>query len=115
MSTPILTTKFFIPPTRKELVQRQRLLNRLSQGIERKLTLVSGPAGFGKTTLLSAWVAELQRPVGWISLDAADNDWSSFVSFLIKGLQNISAGIANDIIEMLSSAKTQESDALIPT
>ncbi|MFO7622923.1 MAG: LuxR C-terminal-related transcriptional regulator [Anaerolineales bacterium] len=113
MSTPILTTKFFIPPTRKELVQRQRLLNRLSQGIERKLTLVSGPAGFGKTTLLSAWVAELQRPVGWISLDAADNDWSSFVAFLIKGLQKISAGIANDIVEMLYSAKTQESDALI--
>jgi LuxR family maltose regulon positive regulatory protein len=110
---PILRTKLFIPPTRKELVHRQRLLNRLSQGMERKLTLVSGPAGFGKTTLLSTWVTELQHPVGWISLDGADNDWNRFVTFLIQGLQTISDGIANDIIEMFSSAKSQESDAII--
>ncbi len=97
MSTPILTTKLFIPTTRKELVERERLLNRLSLGIERKLTLVSGPAGFGKTTLLSEWVAQLQSPVGWISLDVADNDWNSFLSFLIKGLQNISAALQSTL------------------
>ena len=113
MSTPILTTKLFIPQTRKVLVHRQRLLDRLSQGMEGKLTLVSGPAGFGKTTLLSAWVAESQRPAGWISLDAEDNDWSRFVTYLIKGLQTISDFITNDIIEMLYSAKPHDSDVLI--
>jgi LuxR family maltose regulon positive regulatory protein len=53
MSTPILTTKLYIPPTRPELVSRPRLIERLNEGLHRKLTLVSAPAGFGKTTLIA--------------------------------------------------------------
>jgi len=113
MSTQILTTKLFIPRTRKGFVERERLLNQLSLGMERKLTLVSGPAGFGKTSLLSKWVSQLKNPVGWVSLDAADNDWNRFLSFLVQGLQNISNGIAIDILDMLYSAKPQKNDTLI--
>ncbi len=63
MITPLLTTKLYIPPVRPELVSRPRLTERLNAGPHRKLTLVSAPAGFGKTTLVSEWVADCGRPV----------------------------------------------------
>ena len=57
MSTPILATKLYIPPPRPRVVPRPRLIERLNEGLHRKLTLISAPAGFGKTTLVSEWVA----------------------------------------------------------
>ena len=57
MSTPVLVTKLYIPPPRPNVVPRPRLIARLNEGLHRKLTLISAPAGFGKTTLVSAWVA----------------------------------------------------------
>ena len=79
MPPPLLTTKLYIPPVRPELVSRPRLIERLNAGLQRKLTLVSAPAGFGKTTLLSEWIGESAnqrcgRPVAWLSLDEGDND-----------------------------------------
>ena len=74
MSTPLLTTKLYVPPRRPNVVLRSRLIERLNAGLHRKLTLISAPAGFGKTTLLSEWVAECERPVAWLSLDDGDND-----------------------------------------
>ncbi len=62
MSTPILATKLYIPPPRPDRVRRQRLIERLNEGLSGKLTLVSAPAGFGKTTLICEWVAGLDRP-----------------------------------------------------
>ena len=56
----LLQTKFYIPPIRRELVSRSRLIERLNTGLQRKLTLISAPAGFGKTTLLSKWVSDLR-------------------------------------------------------
>jgi LuxR family maltose regulon positive regulatory protein len=113
MPAQIPTAKLSIPQTRKKMVRRQRLTQHLAKGMDGKLTLVSGPAGFGKTTLLSEWVAQVNYPVGWVSLDEGDNDWGRFLSFFIKGLQNISEGIANGVLEMLYADKPQESDALI--
>jgi LuxR family maltose regulon positive regulatory protein len=69
MSTQILATKLFVPPRRPNVVLRQRLLERLNAGLQRKLTLISAPPGFGKSTLLSAWVAGCGRPLAWLSLD----------------------------------------------
>ena len=74
MVTPLLKTKLFVPPARPELISRPRLIERLNEGLDRRLTLVSAPAGFGKTTLLSEWVAGAGRPVAWLSLDEGDND-----------------------------------------
>jgi LuxR family maltose regulon positive regulatory protein len=82
MTTPILTTKLYIPPVRPELVSRPRLIERLNAGLDRKLTLISAPAGFGKTTLMSEWVNESKRPVAWLSLDDNDNDLQRFVTVL---------------------------------
>ena len=62
MDTPLLQTKLYIPPTRPELVSRPRLIERLNEGLHRKLTLVSAPAGFGKTTLVSDWLRQLDGP-----------------------------------------------------
>ena len=74
MSAPLLTTKLYIPPARPELVSRPRLIERLNAGLHRKLTLVSAPAGFGKTTLLSEWVAGYgpRTRVAWLSLNESD-------------------------------------------
>jgi LuxR family maltose regulon positive regulatory protein len=63
MSTLILSTKLYIPPPPTKAVPRPRLTTRLNEGLQRKLTLVSAPAGFGKTTLVSAWAAASDRPV----------------------------------------------------
>ena len=74
MSTLLLTTKLYIPPARPGLVPRPRLVTRLNRGLTGKLTLISAPAGFGKTTLLSDWISQSERYVAWLSLDDGDND-----------------------------------------
>jgi LuxR family maltose regulon positive regulatory protein len=87
---PLLETKLYIPQWRPGLVSRPRLIERMHQGIERKLTLVSAPAGFGKTTLLAEWLAatpENERAAGWVSLDQSDNDPAFFWAYFIKALQ----------------------------
>ena len=80
MPTPILATKLYIPPPRAKIVLRPRLIERLNEGLSagRKLTLISASAGFGKTTLVSEWVAGCERPVAWLSLDEGDNDLTAF-------------------------------------
>src|SRR5436309_8125577 len=67
--SPILTTKLYLPRLRPNVVSRPRLLDRLNEGLHCKLTLISAPAGFGKTTLVSEWLAGGARPVAWLSLD----------------------------------------------
>ena len=87
----LLTTKLYIPPIRPRLVSRPRLVERMGAGLHRKLTLLSAPAGFGKTTLLSECAACCQRPVAWLALDEADNDPTRFLAYLIAALQGIDA------------------------
>jgi ATP/maltotriose-dependent transcriptional regulator MalT len=92
MSIPLLTTKLFIPPPRPGLVVRPRLLDRLNASVRaaQRLIVIAAPAGFGKTTLLSAWIAQLKQPrVAWLQLDLADNNRLRFVSYLIAALQTI--------------------------
>ena len=88
MSEPILATKLYIPPSRSKIVLRPRLIERLTEGLSasRKLTLVSAPAGFGKTTLVSEWVAGCDQKVAWLSLDEADNDPARFLTYLFSAL-----------------------------
>ena len=89
MKAGLLTTKLHIPFIRPELVSRSRLTERLNAGLVRKLILVSAPAGFGKTTLLSAWAASCGQPVAWLSLDERDNDPARFLAYLAAALQAI--------------------------
>ena len=74
MPTPILATKLFIPPLRTNIVPRPHLTERMKEGKFHKLTLISAPAGFGKTTLVSEWITGCGLPVAWLSLDEGDND-----------------------------------------
>jgi LuxR family maltose regulon positive regulatory protein len=95
MSTPILATKLYIPPPRPKVVFRPRLIERLNEGLNHGpgLTLISAPAGFGKTTLVSEWVAGCERPVAWLSLDEGDSNPVYFLSYLVADLQTIAPNL----------------------
>jgi len=103
MGTSLLATKLHVPSVRSELVPRPRLTGRLDEGLERKLTLVSAPAGFGKTTLVSEWVTSCETPVAWVSLDEGDNDLTRFLSYLIAALQTIQADLGAGALDLLQS------------
>jgi LuxR family maltose regulon positive regulatory protein len=84
----LLTTKLRVPRPRPHLVHRPRLIQRLEQGMERALTLISAPVGFGKSTLLSDWLASCAIPVAWLSLEPQDNEPARFLSYLLAALQS---------------------------
>jgi ATP/maltotriose-dependent transcriptional regulator MalT len=108
MSTPILATKLYIPRARSDLVPRPRLIRRLNENVHAKLTLISAPAGFGKTTLVSAWVASCGRPTAWLSLDEADNDPIRFMLYFIAALQTIVPDIGAGVVGVLHALQPQK-------
>ncbi len=89
MSDILLATKLTIPPIRKGLVVRPRLMEQLNTGLEHRLTLVSAPAGFGKTTLLSAWAAQCTLPTAWLTVDEDDNDPACFQRYLMAAAKQV--------------------------
>jgi LuxR family maltose regulon positive regulatory protein len=121
MATSLLTTKFYIPPTRPELVARPRLIDRLNAGLgqnggfTRKLTLISAPAGFGKTTLLSEWVGHCDQPVAWVSLDEGDNEPVRFLAYFIAALQTIDLSIGETALAVLQSPQPPPFEAILPS
>jgi DNA-binding SARP family transcriptional activator len=104
---PLLETKLYVPRSRRGLVPRQRLSERLDRGAASKLTLVSAPAGFGKTTLLTEWLAAGpaapadERLVAWLSLDRADNDPASFWTYVIAALRTAAPGVGESALAFL--------------
>src|SRR5262245_12380107 len=115
MATPLLTTKLYIPPIRLNLVPRPRLVERLNRGLNCKLTLISAPAGFGKTTLLSEWILQSERGVGWVSLDEGDNEPIRFWSYFIAGLQRLKPGLAGDALLLLQSPQPPSLESSLTT
>jgi LuxR family maltose regulon positive regulatory protein len=113
MSPELLSTKLFTPPARKNLVLRPRLIEQLNQGLDGKLTLISAPAGFGKTTLVSEWIASCGRPVAWLSLDEGDNEPARFLTYLIAALQTIASDIGAGVLPMLQSPQPPTSESIL--
>src|SRR5438034_7384299 len=113
MSTPILATKLYIPPPPPRVVLRPRLIERLNEGLHRKLTLISAPVGFGKTTLVSEWVAGCQRPVAWLSLDEGDNDPTRFLVYLVAALQTVAANIGRGVLGVLQSPQPPPTESIL--
>ena len=103
MTTQLLATKLFIPPLRSEVVLRPILVKRLNDGLDRKLTLISAPAGFGKTTLLSEWAERHPGNIVWVSLDDEDNNIRHFWSYFIAGINKIYAEIGSSLLTRLQS------------
>ena len=96
-----LTTKLFLPPARQTLVDRPVLLDQLEQGLRGKLTLVSAPAGFGKTSLVAAWRKKCETPLAWVSLDEEDNEPLRFLDYLIGALQMVDEELGDESAELL--------------
>jgi LuxR family maltose regulon positive regulatory protein len=118
METPLLKTKLYIPPPRSELVPRPRLIERLNAGLDRKLTLVSAPAGFGKTTLLSEWVQAMGGAtppiaIAWLSLDEGDNDPIRFLVYVIAALQTIRTDIGKGALSALQSPQRPPAEVIL--
>jgi len=126
MATPLLKTKLYIPPVRPELVSRPRLIERLNVGVNRKLTLVSAPAGFGKTTLLSHWISDfgpdaqsaieysaIRNRVAWLSLDEGDNDPARFLAYFIAALQMVEENIGQGTLSALQSPQPPPMEAIL--
>ena len=115
MSAPILSTKLFIPPPRSKVVLRPRLNERLNEGLlaSRKLTLISAPAGFGKTTLVSEWVVGCDQKVAWLSLDEADNDPTTFLTYFVTALQTIAPKIGAGVLAAIQSPQLPSAESLL--
>ncbi len=96
MAIPLLRTKLYIPPPQSGLVHCPRLTKLINEGLTRKLTLISAPAGFGKTTLLSEWIPTSPRPVTWLSLEEADNDPIRFWTYFMAALQILQENLVKD-------------------
>src|SRR5512135_3297457 len=112
MPTTLLATKLYIPPYRPDLVSRPRLLRKLNDSLApgRKLTLISAPPGFGKTTLVLEWLHLTQsakdapiHKVSWLSLDKGDNDLPVFLTYLIAALQSSAASAGMRTLHLLEA------------
>ena len=111
----ILATKLYLPSPRAKVVLRPRLTERLNEGLHRKLTLVSAPAGFGKTTLVSEWVTGSERRAAWLSLDEGDNDPARFLAYVVAALQTVAPNIGQGILRVLQSPQPPSTEAVLTT
>ncbi|HQF70700.1 MAG TPA: LuxR family transcriptional regulator, partial [Promineifilum sp.] len=109
----MIATKLYLPPSRPGIVQRPRLIDQLNRHLHRKLTLISAPAGFGKTTLVSEWVAVCGRPVAWLSLDEAESDIVRFLTYLIAALQTIAGHIGTMALPVLETGQPLPVEAIL--
>src|SRR4051794_34382515 len=101
----LLATKLYIPALRPHRVPRPRLTARMAAGAAGPLTLVSAPAGFGKSTLLSEWIHTGGRPVAWVSLDEGDDDPVRFLGYLVTALQKLQPGLGEDALTAIRHAQ----------
>ena len=120
MPAPILATKLYIPPPRPRVVHRARLIDRLQAGLQRApgVILISAPAGFGKTTLVSEWLAGRggvtpPLPIAWLSLDKEDDDLPRFLAYFIAALQTIAPAVGEATLGALHASQPSPTDVLL--
>ncbi len=109
----MLLTKLHIPSPGSNIVHRPNLIEKLNAGLDRKLILISAPAGFGKTTLISDWIAHSQVPATWVSLDKRDNENSEFLRYLIAGFQTIKDDLGKSAAQLLKSPQQPEAESIL--
>jgi LuxR family transcriptional regulator, maltose regulon positive regulatory protein len=109
----MLLTKLHIPSVGNNIVHRSGLFENLNTGLSRKLILVSAPAGFGKTTVVSDWINENKIPAAWLSLDSGDNDPAVFLSYIISGIQGIHSAFGQGALSLLNSPNTPSAESII--
>ena len=108
-----LRTKLCVPPLRPNWISRPRLDRRMDEGFERKLTLISAPAGFGKSTLVIDWVHSRKVPAVWFSVDKSDNDPEHFLTYIILGLQSLDDGTGKAALTMLNSPQPPPIESIL--
>ncbi len=126
MTASILVTKLYIPPIRPELVSRPRLIEQMNNGLHRKLTLISAPAGFGKTTLVTEWLDqtksenqsdnEIENKFSWLSFDEGDNDFVRFMTYLIatlKQAEGSNTNLGDRALGMLQSPQSPPTEVIL--
>jgi len=99
---PLLKVKLYIPSPKGNISHRTRLIRQLNQIENHRLTIVSAPAGFGKTTALAEWIGQTNLPAGWVSLDSGDNRLNRFLSYLAAALESIDSDLYTGVDELLS-------------
>ena len=109
----MLLTKLHIPPTGNNIVHRSELNEKLNIGLSRKLILVSAPAGFGKTTVVSDWIDQNKIPTAWFSLDNGDNDPAIFLSYIISGIQSLHSSFGLSALKLLNSANKPSVESIV--
>ena len=132
MLAPLLATKLYIPLPRPHSVARSHLAERLNDGLGRRLTLVSAPAGFGKTTLLSSWISDLRCRIddfqpgaenqkskfahlqfAWLSLDEADSNPARFLAYLVAALQTVQPNLGEGVLAALQAPQAPPAETLL--
>ncbi len=113
MAAPLLTTKLHVPSIRPELVARPRLVERLKEGLQRRLTLVSAPAGYGKTTLVTHWLHEAGRPFVWLTLETNDSDPARFLAYLVAALKGIDPRLGQAVEPMLATPQPPPPESIL--
>lgn len=104
LKPPLLKTKISVPLLPAEFVHRHRLTERISQGVKGPLTLLSAPAGFGKTNLLIEWAAEIKSSVAWLTIDPEDNDTERFFLYLIGAFQTLEHRLGEETLDFIKSS-----------
>ena len=113
MSVPVLATKLNIPPPRRNILPRPRLDDALSAGLEGALTLVSAPAGYGKSTLVSNWLRASEGHCAWLSLDEGDNDPVRFLTYLLAAFQRVDPSLGKELSGFLQMMPLPPTDVLL--
>lgn len=102
-SISVIRTKLYRPPVTADCIYRTVLVDQLACGVDLPLTVLSAPAGYGKTTIVSQWLAAVEVPYTWLSLDESDNDIRVFLSYIIASMRTVASGFAEHVLDMLKS------------